>query len=106
MQNLHQDAARRALGAEHPRYAQYIAALVGSDLTVGNRYEVLANGDQIFPAMLPAINAGRARIKFETYILQAWPDRYRVHRRTRSGSPPRRSGHCRRGWRGIGNDGA
>jgi len=59
---------RSALGAEHPRYAQYIAALVGSDLTVGNRYEVLANGDQIFPAMLAAINAGRARIKFETYI--------------------------------------
>lgn len=59
---------RSAFSADDPRYASYVAALVGSDLTVGNRYEVLANGDRMFPSMLAAINAARERIKFETYI--------------------------------------
>ena len=59
---------RSAIAAEDPRYPAYIAALVGADLTRGNRYDVLTNGDQIFPAMLDAINRARRRISFETYI--------------------------------------
>ena len=55
-------------GVDDPRHPAYLAALVGADLTRGNRYEVLTNGDQIFPAMLAAIDAAKRRISFETYI--------------------------------------
>jgi cardiolipin synthase len=57
-----------AISAEDARYPAYVAALVGADLTRGNRYDVLTNGDQIFPAMLDAINRARRRVNFETYI--------------------------------------
>ncbi len=57
-----------ALGAEQPGHAAYVAALVGADLTVGNQYDVLTNGDQFLPAMLQAIAAARTRIVLETYI--------------------------------------
>jgi cardiolipin synthase len=59
---------RSAVGAEEPEHPAYIAALVGAGLTRGNRYDVLTNGDQIFPAMLDAIRAAKRRISFETYI--------------------------------------
>ncbi len=62
---------RTAIGAEEPHIADYLAVLVGSDLTRGNHYDVLANGDQIFPAMLQAIDAAKRRISFETYIYDA-----------------------------------
>jgi cardiolipin synthase A/B len=57
-----------AIAAEDPRDPQYVAALVGAALTTGNRYDVLTNGDQIFPAMLEAIDRATRRISFETYI--------------------------------------
>jgi cardiolipin synthase len=59
---------RSAYGAEDPRYPAYAAALVGADLTRGNAYDVLTNGDQFFPAMLDAIKNAKRRISFETYI--------------------------------------
>ena len=59
---------RSAVSAEDPRHASYIAALVGADTRRGNTYDVLTNGDQIFPAMLEAIHGARRRISFETYI--------------------------------------
>jgi cardiolipin synthase len=59
---------RSAVSAEDPRHPAYIAALVGADLRRGNIYDVLTNGDQIFPAMLEAIGGARQRISFETYI--------------------------------------
>ncbi len=59
---------RSAAGAEDPRHPAYIAGLVGAALTNGNRYDVLTNGDQIFPAMLDAIRSAKRRISFETYI--------------------------------------
>jgi cardiolipin synthase A/B len=62
---------RSSLGADDPRVTDYVAALIGSDLTRGNRYDVLTNGDQIFPAMLEAINDAKRRISFETYIYDA-----------------------------------
>ena len=43
---------RSAIGAEDTRHSAYISALVGAALSRGNRYDVLTNGDQIFPAML------------------------------------------------------
>ena len=59
---------RSMYAAEDPRHPGYLAALVGADATSGNSYDVLTNGDQIFPAMLEAIAAARQRISFETYI--------------------------------------
>jgi cardiolipin synthase len=59
-----------AYGAEDPRFPAYIAALVGGDATGGNTYQVLTNGDQIFPAMLGSINGARRHVSFETYIYE------------------------------------
>ena len=59
---------RSAYGAEDPRHAAYLAALVGADLTRGNSFDVLTNGDQFFPAMLDALKGAKRRISFETYI--------------------------------------
>ena len=59
---------RSAYAAGDPRHQSYIAALVGADASSGNTYDVLTNGDQIFPAMLEAMAAARKRISFETYI--------------------------------------
>ena len=59
---------RSAVGAEDPRHSAYVAALVGAGLSRGNRYDVLTNGDQFFPAMLDAIRTAKRRISFETYI--------------------------------------
>lgn len=57
-----------AHGAEDPQFSSYVAALLGVHPTGGNRYEVLTNGDQIFPSMLAAVNQAKKRISFETYI--------------------------------------
>lgn len=59
---------RSAVAAEDPRHSSYVAALVGAALSRGNRYDVLTNGDQFFPAMLDAIRNAKRRISFETYI--------------------------------------
>jgi cardiolipin synthase len=59
---------RSGIGADDPRHASYIAALVGADMTRGNDFDVLTNGDQVFPAMLDALRGARRRINFETYI--------------------------------------
>jgi len=59
---------RSAIGADDPRHSAYVSALVGAALSRGNRYDVLTNGDQIFPAMLEAIRRAKRRISFETYI--------------------------------------
>jgi cardiolipin synthase len=57
-----------AYGAEDRRFPAYLAALLGADATGGNQYQVLANGDQIFPSMLGAIADAKRRVSFETYI--------------------------------------
>src|SRR4029450_2625990 len=59
---------RSAVGAAEPRPATPLGGLIGAQLTHGNRFTVLTNGDQIFPAMLKAIAEARRRISFETYI--------------------------------------
>ncbi len=62
---------RSAVGAEEPRQPAYVASLVGTDLTYGNDYDVLTNGDNIFPAMLEAIRGAKRRISLETYIYES-----------------------------------
>ena len=59
------------IAAEDPRSPAYVAALSGATLTRGNHYDVLTNGDQIFPPMLEAIESAQNRINFETYIYDA-----------------------------------
>lgn len=59
---------RSAVSAEDPRHPAYLAALVGADLSRGNRYIVHTNGDELFPAMLNAIRGAKRRISFESYI--------------------------------------
>jgi cardiolipin synthase len=59
---------RSAISAEGTQHPDYIASLVGTELSRGNAFEVLTNGVQMFPSMLGAINGARRRISFETYI--------------------------------------
>src|SRR5688572_26752498 len=62
---------RSAHAAGEPVTPAYLASLVGGELTHGNRYDVLTNGDQVFPAMLEASNRAERRISFETYVYDA-----------------------------------
>jgi cardiolipin synthase A/B len=57
-----------AYAAEDARFPAYVAAIAGSPLTRGGRFEVLTNGVQIMPAMLAAIEQAQQRIVFETYV--------------------------------------
>src|SRR5258708_7322280 len=57
-------------GVEDPLFPSYIAALLGAQATGGNRYDVLTNGDQIYPSMLAAIRDARRRVSLETYIYE------------------------------------
>jgi cardiolipin synthase A/B len=57
-----------AVGADDPRHPDYIAGLLGAQITRGNSFTVLTNGDQIFPAMLASVRGAKRRISFETYI--------------------------------------
>lgn len=59
---------RSAVSAEDTAAPQYLAALIGTELVSGNVYDVLVNGDEVFPAMLDAIAHARDRISFETYV--------------------------------------
>jgi cardiolipin synthase len=61
---------RSEVAATDPGAAEYLAALVAADLVTGNEYEVLVNGDQVFPAMLKAIDAAKERVSFETYVYE------------------------------------
>ncbi len=57
-----------AAGATEPRHTDYVAGLLGAPVARGNKFTVLTNGDQIFPAMLSAIAGAKRRISFESYI--------------------------------------
>lgn len=65
---------RSAVSAEDLRHPAYLAALVGADLSRGNRYIVHTNGDEFFPAMLNAIRGATRRISFESYIYKSGTD--------------------------------
>jgi len=55
-------------GIEDPQFLRTMGVLLGPALVEGNRVETLLNGDQIFPAMLKAIEGAQKTITFETYI--------------------------------------
>jgi cardiolipin synthase A/B len=56
--------------ASDPEFPAYVAALLGVQATGGNRYQVLDNGDELFPAMLGAIATAKRRVVYETYIFE------------------------------------
>jgi cardiolipin synthase len=51
-----------------PQFVRSMSLLLGPPVAVGNRCEVLLNGDEIFPAMLAAIRSAMKTITFETFI--------------------------------------
>ncbi len=55
-------------GVADPQFAREIGILLGPPILAGNRVANLENGEQIFPAMLEAIQGARRSITFETYI--------------------------------------
>jgi len=55
--------------ASDPRFADYVASLVGAAVEPGDAYTVLRNGEA-FPPMLEAIEQATSRIIFETYVFK------------------------------------
>ena len=57
-----------AISIEDARFRDYLGAVTASPSTQGDRYEMLLNGDEVYPAMLDAIRNARRRVNFLTYI--------------------------------------
>ena len=55
--------------ASDPRFADYVASLVGAAVEPGDAYTVLRNGEA-FPPMLEAIEQAKTRINFESYVFK------------------------------------
>jgi cardiolipin synthase len=58
----------RLYGTSDPQFDRAMGVLLGPPIVEGNRFDVLVNGDMIFPAMLSAIRSARETITFESYI--------------------------------------
>ena len=58
------------VAATDPRFADYVASLVGAPVEPGGEYVVLRNGDEVFPPMLDAIRTAQRRISFESFIYE------------------------------------
>jgi cardiolipin synthase A/B len=57
-----------AISIEDSRFHDYVGAVTASPSSRGDRYEMLLNGDEVYPAMLEAIRGARRRVNFLTYI--------------------------------------
>jgi cardiolipin synthase len=58
----------RRYGSDDPQFIRSMGLLLGPPVTSGNRFEVLVNGDEIFPSMLEGIASAQKTITFETFI--------------------------------------
>jgi cardiolipin synthase len=58
----------RFYSTDDPDFARGMGVLLGPAIVGGNRFEVLLNGERIFPAMLGAIRGARKSVSFESYI--------------------------------------
>ncbi len=58
----------RLYSLKDPDFQRAMGVLLGPSIVGGNRFEVLLNGDQIFPPMLEAIRGAKKTITFESYI--------------------------------------
>jgi cardiolipin synthase A/B len=63
-----QHQVRHLYRVADPQFELEIGTLLGPAIVPGNTTAALQNGDQIFPAMLAAINAAKSSINFETHI--------------------------------------
>ena len=59
---------QRLYSAADPDFARAMGVLLGPAIVGGNRFEILLNGERIFPAMLGAIQGARNNITFESFI--------------------------------------
>ncbi len=51
-----------------PQFRREMSVMLGPAIVQGNQVTALQNGNEIFPAMLQAINSAQTSITFETYI--------------------------------------
>ncbi|MEM5439796.1 cardiolipin synthase [Paraburkholderia diazotrophica] len=58
----------RLYGSHDPQFIRSMGLLLGPPVVSGNRFDVLLNGDEIFPSMLEGIASARKTITFETFI--------------------------------------
>lgn len=58
------------VAASDPGFAEYVASLTGASVEPGDVYQVLRNGDEVFPPMLDAIRGATRRISFESFIYE------------------------------------
>jgi cardiolipin synthase len=58
----------RLYASDDPQFLRSMGLLLGPPVIGGNRFEVLVNGDEIFPSMLAAIRSAQQSITFETFI--------------------------------------
>ncbi|MGO4811905.1 phosphatidylserine/phosphatidylglycerophosphate/cardiolipin synthase family protein, partial [Cupriavidus sp. 2MCAB6] len=59
---------QRLYSIDDPHFERELSVLLGPPVVGGNRYRLLKNGDEIFPAMLSVIRGARKSINFESYI--------------------------------------
>ncbi|RKT22534.1 cardiolipin synthase [Paraburkholderia sp. RAU2J] len=58
----------RLYASDDPQFLRSMGLLLGPPVVSGNRFEMLLNGDSIFPSMLEGIRSARKTITFETFI--------------------------------------
>ncbi|MEX3951783.1 cardiolipin synthase [Paraburkholderia sp. EG287B] len=58
----------RLYASDSPQFIRSMGLLLGPPVVEGNRFEVLVNGDAIFPSMLAGIRSAQHTITFETFI--------------------------------------
>jgi cardiolipin synthase len=58
----------RLYKSEDPQFLRSMGLLLGPPVVPGNSFEMLLNGDRIFPSMLEGIRSARETITFETFI--------------------------------------
>jgi len=58
----------RLYDAKDDQFSRAMGVLLGPPNIAGNRFDVLLNGDEIFPSMLAAIRGAKETISFESYI--------------------------------------
>jgi cardiolipin synthase A/B len=58
----------RRYASDDPQFLRSMGLLLGPPVISGNCFEMLLNGDRIFPSMLEGIRSARKTITFETFI--------------------------------------
>jgi cardiolipin synthase len=58
----------RLYASDSPQFIRAMGLLLGPPVIGGNRFEVLVNGDEIFPSMLRGIRSAQSTITFESFI--------------------------------------